>query len=176
VVIGARRSESLVSAVEVLHGGDRVTTVASDVSTVAGCRAVVAAALEVFGAIDVLFTNAGVYGTADVEEMSEELWDEIVDSNMKGTFFCVQAALPALRRARGVVITMASDAGRVGVRGGCSAYGAAKAGTARSSASTVDSQRGTERFVALLLVDRALSPSVKCRFWAVSGCLQGRSV
>ena len=128
VVIGARRSESLVSAVEVLDGGDRVTTVASDVCTVAGCRAVAAAALDAFGAIDVLFTNAGVYGTADVEEMSEELWDEIVDSNMKGTFFCVQAALPALRRARGVVIAMASDAGLVGVRGGCSAYGAAKAG------------------------------------------------
>ena len=128
VVIGARRSESLVSAVEVLNGGDRVTTVASDISTPAGCRAVAAAALEAYGGIDVLFTNAGVYGTADVEEMSEDLWDEIVDSNLKGTFFCVQAALPALRRARGVVITMASDAGLVGVRGGCSAYGAAKAG------------------------------------------------
>ncbi|TMK76535.1 MAG: SDR family oxidoreductase [Actinobacteria bacterium] len=60
--------------------------------------------------------------------MTEELWDAIVDSNLKATFFCLQAALPALRRARGAVITMASDAGLLGVRGGCSVYGAAKAG------------------------------------------------
>jgi NAD(P)-dependent dehydrogenase (short-subunit alcohol dehydrogenase family) len=128
VVIGARRSESLASAVEVLEGGARLATVASDVTTVDGCRAVAGVAEAAFGAIDVLFTNAGVYGTAPVEEMSEELWDSIVDSNMKGTFFCIQAALPALRRAGGVIVTMASDAGVVGVRGGCSAYGAAKAG------------------------------------------------
>jgi NAD(P)-dependent dehydrogenase (short-subunit alcohol dehydrogenase family) len=128
VVVGAHRPESLRSAREALRGGDRVATVASDVSSVAGCRAVAKAALDAFGAIDVLFANAGVYGTAEVEVMSEELWDSIVDSNLKATFFCIQAALPALRRARGVVITMASDAGLVGVRGGCSAYGAAKAG------------------------------------------------
>lgn len=128
VVVGALHSESLTSAVSALDGGDRVATVASDISTAAGCRAVAEAALEAFGTIDVLFTNAGVYGTAEIEEMSESLWDSIIDSNLKGTFFCVQAALPALSRARGVVVTMASDAGLVGVRGGCSAYGAAKAG------------------------------------------------
>ena len=128
VVVGALHSESLTSAVSALDGGDRVATVASDISTTAGCRAVAEAAVEAFGTIDVLFTNAGVYGTAEIEEMSESLWDSIIDSNLKGTFFCVQAALPALSRARGVVVTMASDAGLVGVRGGCSAYGAAKAG------------------------------------------------
>jgi NAD(P)-dependent dehydrogenase (short-subunit alcohol dehydrogenase family) len=128
IVIGALHAESLASAVSTLDGGDRVAAVASDIATVAGCRAVAQAALEAFGTIDVLFTNAGVYATAEVEEMSEETWGAIIDSNLKGTFFCVQAALPALRRARGVVIAMASDAELVGVRGGCSAYGAAKAG------------------------------------------------
>ncbi len=128
VVVGARHEESLAPALARLDGGDRVATVASDVATVAGCRAVAEAALAGFGTIDVLFTNAGAYGTAEVEEMTEELWDAIVDSNLKATFFCLQAALPALRRARGAVITMASDAGLLGVRGGCSVYGAAKAG------------------------------------------------
>jgi NAD(P)-dependent dehydrogenase (short-subunit alcohol dehydrogenase family) len=128
VVVGALHEESLARARERLGRSDRVATVASDVTTVAGCRAVVDTALAAFGTIDVLFPNAGVYGTAQVEEMSEELWDVILDSNLKATFFCVQAALPALRRAGGVVVTMGSDAGIVGVRGGCSAYGAAKAG------------------------------------------------
>jgi NAD(P)-dependent dehydrogenase (short-subunit alcohol dehydrogenase family) len=77
LVIGARRSESLASAVEVLNGGDRVATVATDVTTIDGCQAAAGAALAAFGAIDVLFTNAGVYGTDAVEDMSEELWDSI---------------------------------------------------------------------------------------------------
>ena len=128
IVVGALHAESLTSAVATFDGGDRVATVASDISTAAGCRAVAEAAPEAFGTIDVLFTNAGVYGTAEIEEMSESRWDSIIDSNLKGTFFCVQAALPALSRARGVVVTMASDAGLVGVRGGFSAHGAAKAG------------------------------------------------
>jgi 3-oxoacyl-[acyl-carrier protein] reductase len=55
VVVGAHRPESLRSAREALRGGDRVATVASDVSSVAGCRAVAKAALDAFGAIDVLF-------------------------------------------------------------------------------------------------------------------------
>jgi hypothetical protein len=105
VVIGARHERSLATAVERLDGGDRVAAVVSNVATVAGCRAVADAALAAFGALDVLFTNAGTYATADVEEMSEELWDSILDSNLKATFFCIQAALPALSRARGAVVT-----------------------------------------------------------------------
>lgn len=128
VVIGARHPASLEAGLRLLDAGDRVASIASDVSTVAGCEAVAAAAVSAFGGIDVFFANAGVYATAAIEEMKEDMWDEIVDSNLKATFFCVQAALPWLRAARGVVLTMASDAGVVGVRGGCSAYGAAKAG------------------------------------------------
>jgi NAD(P)-dependent dehydrogenase (short-subunit alcohol dehydrogenase family) len=105
VVVGARHEASLATALESLAAGERVVDVASDVSTVTGCQRVAAAAEDAFGGIDVLFTNAGVYGTAPVEEMQEGMWDEIIDSNLKGTSFCVQAALPWLQSNGGVVLT-----------------------------------------------------------------------
>jgi NAD(P)-dependent dehydrogenase (short-subunit alcohol dehydrogenase family) len=102
--------------------------VAADVSTVAGCDAAVAAALDAFGRLDVLFTNAGSYESAPLGEVTEQMWDRTIDTHLKGTFFCAQAALPALRAARGCVVTMASDAGLLGLRGGWAAYCAAMGG------------------------------------------------
>lgn len=128
VLIGGRSEKILKSAAERLGHGDRVRFVAADVSTVAGCDATVAAALAEFGRLDVLFTNAGGYESAPLGEVTEQLWDQTIDTHLKGTFFCVQAAAPALRAARGCVVTMASDAGLLGFRGGWAAYCAAMGG------------------------------------------------
>jgi NAD(P)-dependent dehydrogenase (short-subunit alcohol dehydrogenase family) len=128
VLIAGRSEESLRSAAGRLGHGDRVRRVAADVSTVAGCDAAVAAALDAFGRLDVLFTNAGSYESAPLGEVTEQMWDRTIDTHLKGTFFCAQAALPALRAARGCVVTMASDAGLLGLRGGWAAYCAAMGG------------------------------------------------
>jgi NAD(P)-dependent dehydrogenase (short-subunit alcohol dehydrogenase family) len=128
VLIAGRSEESLRSAAGRLGHGDRAGRVAADVSTVAGCDAAVAAALDAFGRLDVLFTNAGSYESAPLGEVTEQMWDRTIDTHLKGTFFCAQAALPALRAARGCVVTMASDAGLLGLRGGWAAYCAAMGG------------------------------------------------
>jgi NAD(P)-dependent dehydrogenase (short-subunit alcohol dehydrogenase family) len=128
VLIAGRSEGSLRSAVGRLGHGDRVRRVAADVSTVAGCDTAVAAALDAFGRLDVLFTNAGSYESAPLGEVTEQMWDRTIDTHLKGTFFCAQAALPALRAARGCVVTMASDAGLLGLRGGWAAYCAAMGG------------------------------------------------
>jgi NAD(P)-dependent dehydrogenase (short-subunit alcohol dehydrogenase family) len=128
VVIAGRGEEALRAAEAGLGSGDRVRSVVADVSTVAGCDAAVGAALSAFGRLDVLFTNAGSYESAALGEVTEELWDRTIDTHLKGTFFCVQAAAPALRAARGCVVTMASDAGLLGLRGGWAAYCAAMGG------------------------------------------------
>jgi NAD(P)-dependent dehydrogenase (short-subunit alcohol dehydrogenase family) len=128
VLIAGRSEKILKSAAERLGHGDRVRFAAADVSTVAGCDATVAAALDAFGRLDVLFTNAGGYESAPLGEVTEQLWDQTIDTHLKGTFFCVQAAAPALRAARGCVVTMASDAGLLGFRGGWAAYCAAMGG------------------------------------------------
>jgi NAD(P)-dependent dehydrogenase (short-subunit alcohol dehydrogenase family) len=130
VAIGARSPSSAEEAARVLDAGDRLVTVSADVSTVAGCERTVTSCLDAFGAIDVLFTNAGNYESAPIEQMSEEVWDRTLDTHLKGTFFCIKAALGALRASRGCIITMSSDAGLSGLKGGWSAYCAAKGGIA----------------------------------------------
>jgi 3-oxoacyl-[acyl-carrier protein] reductase len=128
VVIAGRRPEALDAAVARLDHPGRVRGVAADVGTVAGCEAAVAAATGHFGRLDVLFTNAGGYESAPLGSVTEELWDRTIDTHLKGTFFTVQAAAPALRAAGGCVVTMASDAGLLGMRGGWAAYCAAMGG------------------------------------------------
>jgi len=122
VVIAGRSEQALASAAAGLGHDGRVSTVAADVGTVAGFYAIVDHAVTAFGRLDVLFTNAGGYESAPLGEVTEDMWDRTVDTHLKGTFFCVQAAAGALRTARGCVVTMASDAGLLGFRGGWAAY------------------------------------------------------
>src|SRR6266540_3853207 len=128
VTIGGLRRESVQRAAGELDAGDRLAQVVADVSHAEGCRATVAAATEAFGGVDLLFANAGNYDSVPLEEVTEEFWDRTLATHLKGLFFCVQAALPALRSSRGAVVAMASDAGVAGLRGGWAAYCAAKGG------------------------------------------------
>ena len=128
VVIAGRSEEALAAAAVSLGHEERVAAVAADVGTVAGCYAAVDGAVTTFGRLDVLFTTAGSYESAPLGEVTEDMWDRTVDTHLKGTFFCVQAAAGALRTARGCVVTMASDAGLLGCRGGWAAYCAAMGG------------------------------------------------
>lgn len=82
-----------------------------DVATAAGCEALVTAALGGLGGLDVLVNNAGVYVEGPFATMDEAAWDRVIDVNVKGTFFCCRAALPALRAARGAVVNVASESG-----------------------------------------------------------------
>ena len=73
------------------------------------------AALDRFGRIDVLVANAGVIGVAPVVAMTEEQWDRVIDTNLKGTFLCSKAvAAHMMERRSGRIITMSSQAGRRG--------------------------------------------------------------
>jgi len=136
VVVTGRGEASLAGAVARLEDAQQVRGqvrgqvhgAGADVSSGAGCRAAVAAATAAFGRLDLLFTNAGGYESAPLAEMTEKLWDDTIDCHLKGTFFTVQAAAPALRETGGCVVTMASDAGLLGMRGGWAAYCAAMGG------------------------------------------------
>src|SRR6266511_615434 len=120
---GGLRRESVQRAAGELDAGDRLAQVVADVFHTEGCRAT-----EAFGGVDRLFANAGNYDSVPLEEVTEEFWDRTLATHLKGLFFCVQAALPALRSSRGAVVAMASDAGVAGLRGGWAAYCAAKGG------------------------------------------------
>jgi len=81
-----------------------------------------------FRRIDILVNNAGIIRKAYVKDMTEETWDAVLDVNLKATFLCSKAVLPAMIDARrGRIINIASIAGKVG-EPTASAYSAAKFG------------------------------------------------
>ena len=99
-----------------------------DVTDEAQVQAMAREALARFGRIDILVNNAGIIRKAFVKDMSVETWDAVLDVNLKATFLCCKAVLPAMIAARrGRIINIASIAGKVG-EPTASAYSAAKWG------------------------------------------------
>ena len=58
----------------------------------------VAVVIRDFGTVDILVNNAGVFRTVPVAETTEAIWDEQLDLNLRGAFFCVKAVLPEFRK------------------------------------------------------------------------------
>jgi 3-oxoacyl-[acyl-carrier protein] reductase len=91
--------------------------------------AVVAAAVAAHGGLDVVCCNAGIFPASPLAEMTPAELDEVLGTNLKGTFFTVQAALPSLRESgHGRVILTSSITGPITGYSGWSHYGASKAG------------------------------------------------
>jgi 3-oxoacyl-[acyl-carrier protein] reductase len=104
-----------------------VVGVKLDVTSAADAGAAVSLALERFGHLDILVNNAGVGKPAPLAETTDELWDWIMDINLKGAFICSRAAAPKLERG-GVIVNIASLAGRASSPSMSCAYSASKAG------------------------------------------------
>ena len=114
VALNGRSSDSTTAAIAEQRSPDKLLAAPGDIATAAGCDAVVNAAIRGLGGLDVLVNSAGVAKTAPVESFDEADWDHTLDTNLKGTFFCTLAALPALRESGGNVVNLASDAGLIG--------------------------------------------------------------
>ena len=75
--------------------------------------AAVAGAIGTFGGLDILVNNAGVGLFADVADMDAAAWQQVIDTNLSGVFFCCHAAIPAMRqRGGGWIINISSLAGK----------------------------------------------------------------
>jgi NAD(P)-dependent dehydrogenase (short-subunit alcohol dehydrogenase family) len=108
--------------------GARVMSAAGDVSDVASVHAAFERVAERLGRIDILINNAGVEQPCASLAVSEALWDRILDTNLKGAFFCAQAAAQRMPRG-GSILNVCSLTSEVGV-GGAAAYVASKSGLA----------------------------------------------
>ncbi|MFB7498753.1 SDR family oxidoreductase [Streptomyces sp. NPDC056161] len=110
-------------------GADRVTALACDVTDETQVGALFDFAAERHGRLDVVVNNAGLGGTADLADMSDEQWDRVLDVTLGGTFRCTRAALRRMRAAGsgGVIVNNASVIGWRAQKGQ-SHYAAAKAG------------------------------------------------
>ncbi len=118
VVIASRREETLRQTAEELNSkvdAERVFPYAFDVRDRAQTDALVRYTLERFGSIDVLVNNAGLAVPETVTEITDEGWDTVMDTNLRGAMWLVRAALPHMIAAGfGDVVNVSSQAGKNG--------------------------------------------------------------
>lgn len=137
----ADRVSAAALAAEITAIGRRAQAVTVDVTSRAGVAAMVAGAVAEFGRVDILVNVAGITSMGNAATLAEAEWDRVLDINLKGTFLCCQAIIPAMRQQRyGRIINLGSVLGKNGGnakpwvdpaeqdRAGNVAYGAAKAG------------------------------------------------
>jgi 3-oxoacyl-[acyl-carrier protein] reductase len=129
VAIAARSRVDLIAAVEHLDGlgAGKVIGVTADVADAGSCTAMARSVVEAFGGIDVLCANAGIFPEAPLATMTPEQLGEVLDVNVKGTVYSVQACLPSLiASGSGRVVLTSSITGPITGYTGWSHYGASK--------------------------------------------------
>ena len=124
------RSDAEDTVSEIRQLGSQAIAVCADISNDAAVRAMVGKVVTTLGRLDILVNNAATTTFVlprDLEGMTEELWDKILDVNVKGTFFCSRAAIAAMRsHDGGHIVNVSSDSAFTG-RGSSIAYTASKA-------------------------------------------------
>jgi gluconate 5-dehydrogenase len=118
VAVAARSGDTLEAAAAQIRALQRrAAVVAMDVSATESVAAGVAKAAEALGGLDILVNNAGMEEVRPSLEVDEALWDRILDTNLKGAFFCAQAAARHMARGGegGAILNLCSLTSEVGV-------------------------------------------------------------
>lgn len=113
-------------AAEIRDSGAEATGWSCDVADATQVESVITASVERYGAIHILFNNAGIALRAPVHEQDESSWDLVLDTNVKGAYLCSRSALRHFASDGGSIIHTSSVTGITGVRGRA-AYSSAKA-------------------------------------------------
>src|SRR5215471_7534811 len=113
---------------EITKNGGKAAANYDSVASMAGGQAIIKKAVDTFGRIDVVVNNAGILRDRMIFNMTEEEWDAVIDTHLKGTFAVTRAAAPLMREQKwGRIINMTSTSGLVGNMGQAN-YAAAKLG------------------------------------------------
>ena len=109
--------------------GNEASFLQADVRRKADMERMAGACMERYGRIDILCLNAGIYPNALIADMTEAMWDDVMDTNLKGVFFATQACIPRMKSQRsGRLLVVSSITGpRVGLPD-VSCYMASKGG------------------------------------------------
>jgi NAD(P)-dependent dehydrogenase (short-subunit alcohol dehydrogenase family) len=117
-----------VTADKIVGAGGQAIAVAADVASARDAERMTAATIEAFGRVDVVFANAGISGPGNAMDLEEEVWDKVIDVDLKGVWLSSKYALrDMVARGSGTIVNTASIGGLVGV-GGIFPYAAAKGG------------------------------------------------
>lgn len=112
VVLAARSQDKLAELASELGGDEHALAVATDVTEFEEQERMVAAALQAFGRLDVVFANAGFGATRGFLEETPEHWRSMVLTNVLGAAYTIRTTLPSLRESGGHVLLTSSVAGR----------------------------------------------------------------
>jgi NAD(P)-dependent dehydrogenase (short-subunit alcohol dehydrogenase family) len=118
VALVDRDRETLTAVCDALGERGSVLALPADVSVAADLDRAAARCVEAFGGIDVLVNNAAVHFARAIDAYTAEEMDWILGVNLKGALHAVRAALPALRRAKGNIVSVSSMTGLVGQANG----------------------------------------------------------
>lgn len=116
VVTGRTKHELKDACTDIERLGKKALWVEMDVRNVMDVKRMVAQVLEAFGRIDVLVNSAGISHVLPAEDHTEEIWDTIIDTNLKGVFLCSQAVgRQMIEQEGGSIVNISSQAGTVGL-------------------------------------------------------------
>jgi NAD(P)-dependent dehydrogenase (short-subunit alcohol dehydrogenase family) len=103
-----KRTEALAA------GSALVRAWTGDLTTSNACEKLVEACIQSFGGLDLLVNNAGIWLAATAEETTDQIWQDTISTNLSSAFYLSRAAMPQLRRRKGVILNIASNWGLVG--------------------------------------------------------------
>jgi 3-oxoacyl-[acyl-carrier protein] reductase len=146
----ARSEDAVREATAALRSRVRVIAERVDVRNAEEVEALFARCRRDLGPVDWLVNNAGVVDPAPLGELSEERWDAIIDTNLKGPFLCTRAALPDLVARRGRIVNIGSISGTLGTAKS-SPYNASKWGLNGLTLSWAEEFKPSGVFVAAVL-------------------------
>jgi NAD(P)-dependent dehydrogenase (short-subunit alcohol dehydrogenase family) len=150
------------TAAAISHAGARAEVLQCDVTDMQSVEASARRVDQAFGRIDILVNNAGIGGFGGpLHQMPPSSWDQVLNTNLRGAYYCIRAFAPAMIRARsGHIINISSLAGKNPLPNGA-AYAASKWGLNGLSYSVAEELRGYNIRVAVVCpgsVDTELSP------------------
>lgn len=177
--VAVNYNQSKEAAEEVVAGiraaGGTAVAIAADVADEASVEAMMDRVSEQFGRLDILINNAG-WSTRiphdQLDDLTDEIWDRTFDTNLRGAFYAIRAAVPLLRKQPGSsIINVASVAGMTGM-GSSIAYAASKGGM-------ITMTKSLARALAPQIRVNAIAPGfVRTRFanWPASAFDQGEAI
>ena len=162
VVLCGRTTKTLQeTASRISKAGGRAEVIASDVSDLTSVETLASAVEQKFGRTDILVNNAGVGGfAAPLHEMTPETWEKILNTNLRGVFYCIRSFAPMMIRGGGHIVNISSLAGKNALPNGA-AYAASKWGLNGLSYSVAEELRGHNIRVSVVCpgsVDTELTP------------------
>jgi len=163
VVLAGRTREPLESTADaIVKAGGQAEAVVCDVMHLSSVEALAAHIDKTLGRLDILVNNAGIGGFGGpLHQLPSESWDEVLNTNLRGVYFCIRAFAPLMIRARtGHIINISSLAGKNALPNGA-AYAASKWGLNGLSYSVAEELRTYNIRVSVVCpgsVDTELSP------------------